>query len=101
MKKRFAVALLAVALAAVGGGWKWSLQLGASRASAADTTAVLVAPDGWSWGNGLPDGWSWGEDASAVPVQLDSDVPVDASLDAPSGWGGVAPDGWSWGGGED
>jgi hypothetical protein len=99
MKKRFAVALLAVVLAAVGGGWKWSSKIGASTASAGDTQAVLVAPAGWSWGDGLPQGWSWGDDASAVPVQLDADVPVDASLEAPTGWGGAAPDGWSWGSG--
>lgn len=97
MKKRFAVALLAVALAAVAGGWKWSLRI--SPASARDSKAVLVAPGGWSWGDGLPQGWSWGDNASSVPAQLDADAPVDASLEAPTGWGGAAPDGWSWGSG--
>jgi hypothetical protein len=101
MKLRSAVALALVAsVAAIGGGWKWSGTLGVGKASAEDTTAVLVAPDGWSWGDGLPEGWSWGDNASAVPVQLDTDPSVDASLAAPAGWSGVAPDGWSWGGDE-
>ncbi len=97
MKDKSGVVLLAVALAAVAGGWKWSLRI--SPASADNTKAVLVAPDGWSRGDGLPQGWSWGDNSSAVPAQLDADTPVDASLEAPAGWGGAAPDGWSWGGG--
>ena len=102
MKIRFALAVGLVALlAAIGGGWKWSFgSLKVAGASADDTTAVLVAPDGWSWGDSLPEGWTWGDSASAVPAQLDSDAAVDASLAAPTGWSGVAPDGWSWGGDE-
>jgi hypothetical protein len=101
MKMRLALVLALVLLvAAVGGGWKWTGKLSVGSASADNTTAVLVAPDGWTWGDSLPDGWTWGNDASAVPAQLDSDVSVDASLAAPTGWSGVAPDGWTWGGGE-